>query len=176
MVSNSQQTVSLVESDQGTGWNMEQGNTDLPTMDQFGLTFQSWQSATVDPTSVEMPTGNNQNIERKRHKCEYCLKAFERLDVWKRHMRTHTGEKPYKCDMCGKMFSTKWNHSQHIMMRHSTDKPHKCPVADCDKSFSRRDRLTHHVTTTHNQGDVAAVLSHTASPDLATHSHNTSLS
>jgi KRAB domain-containing zinc finger protein len=41
-------------------------------------------------------------------------KGFSQNDNLQKHIRIHTGDKPYKCDICGKVLSRKDNLQKHI--------------------------------------------------------------
>ncbi|XP_077298239.1 uncharacterized protein LOC143919681 [Arctopsyche grandis] len=59
-----------------------------------------------------------------------------------RHMKSHSGEKPFKCDICLKSFMIKFKLSLHMSV-HSVVKPHKCEI--CLKAFFGRSNLTRHM-------------------------------
>ncbi|XP_044023152.1 zinc finger protein 135 isoform X2 [Siniperca chuatsi] len=41
------------------------------------------------------------------HQCSSCLKCFPSVSKLQRHMMTHTGQRPFGCEMCGKRFRQK---------------------------------------------------------------------
>ncbi|XP_075914900.1 uncharacterized protein LOC142908296 [Petromyzon marinus] len=80
----------------------------------------------------------------KPFKCSVCGKAFAQSSTFVTHQRTHTGEKPFKCTLCRKAFSNSSNLVTH-QRTHTGEKPFKCTL--CGKAFSDSSTLVTHQRT-----------------------------
>lgn len=57
-------------------------------------------------------------------------------------MRLHSGDKPYKCEFCGRNFRQWGDLKYHCTSRHSEEKQYQCEY--CGKDFARKYSLIVH--------------------------------
>lgn len=133
---------------------------------------------------------NNQPPKKKsayssapnRVSCPYCHRKFPWSSSLRRHVLTHTGQKPFKCPHCTLLFTTKSNCDRHLLRKHGgsaravlaetvseipppqpandlsllarsvPERPFKC--ASCPTStFSSLDTLKKHMSSRHGAGE-----------------------
>ncbi|KAM4842321.1 zinc finger protein 64 isoform 1-T1 [Thomomys bottae] len=78
----------------------------------------------------------------KPHKCDTCGKCFSRKDKLKTHTRCHTGQKPYKCKTCDYAAADSSSLNKHLRI-HSDERPFKCQL--CPYASRNSSQLTVHL-------------------------------
>ncbi|KAK5894674.1 hypothetical protein CesoFtcFv8_011346 [Champsocephalus esox] len=91
--------------------------------------------------TMEMDDDDSSLKVQKNFICDHCYGAFRSSYHLKRHILTHTGEKPFACDSCDMRFIQRYHLDRHKRV-HSGEKPYQCDR--CNQSFSRTDRLLRH--------------------------------
>jgi len=51
-----------------------------------------------------------------QHECPKCSKAFSKVSLLNRHMKVHSGVKPFGCTVCGVRFLQKYNLNKHLLI------------------------------------------------------------
>ncbi|GFY71555.1 ras-responsive element-binding protein 1 [Trichonephila inaurata madagascariensis] len=90
--------------------------------------------------------------------CPFCERKFPWTSSLRRHILTHTGQKPYKCPKCSLWFTTKSNCERHLVRKHGhkgdlitrsvPDRPYKCNHC-LTSTFSTQGNLRKHFYLKH---------------------------
>ncbi|CAH0557987.1 unnamed protein product [Brassicogethes aeneus] len=83
-------------------------------------------------------------LKRNTNQCNVCKKQFVNMKSFRKHLRTHIEDRPFKCKLCPRGF-TEENYLNNHMRTHVPDeqKPHECKT--CNKRFIHPTLLSKHM-------------------------------
>uniref|UniRef100_A0A3B4FR92 C2H2-type domain-containing protein n=1 Tax=Pundamilia nyererei TaxID=303518 RepID=A0A3B4FR92_9CICH len=109
--------------------------------DSFAQSYTT--RAAKPPRARKSPAASHGPAKEKPFTCpmESCDRRFSRSDELNRHIRIHTGHKPFQCRICLRSFSRSDHLTTHTRT-HTGEKPFSCDV--CGKRFARSDERKRH--------------------------------
>ncbi|XP_077469692.1 early growth response protein 2b-like [Stigmatopora argus] len=83
-------------------------------------------------------------VHQRPYACpaQSCERRFSRSDELSRHLRIHTGHKPFQCRICARAFGRSDHLATHVRT-HTGEKPFSCDT--CGRSFARSDERRRHL-------------------------------
>lgn len=94
-------------------------------------------------------------VHQRPYPCpaDSCDRRFSRSDELSRHLRIHTGHKPFQCRVCMRTFSRSDHLTTHVRT-HTGEKPFSCE--QCGRRFARSDERRRHLRIHQRQKEKKA--------------------
>ncbi|XP_048510404.1 zinc finger protein 624 isoform X2 [Athalia rosae] len=97
--------------------------------------------------------GDGAEIERRNFRCPLCHKSFKKQNYVLRHLRIHTGEKPFPCPSCKTPFASRAKLNVHLIHCQSasplwvdeTGRHRNYVCLECDNAFYTKHALQQHM-------------------------------
>lgn len=100
----------------------------------------------IDFSEEDPPTGTL--LPQQESECPHCHMTFARPSYLVDHMRIHTTERRYICQICQRGFTQSGNLQRHLRM-HEGIRPYQCTV--CDYRATQSSDLKKHIIRKHRK-------------------------
>uniref|UniRef100_A0A6B2E5B8 Putative c2h2-type zn-finger protein n=1 Tax=Phlebotomus kandelakii TaxID=1109342 RepID=A0A6B2E5B8_9DIPT len=116
----------------------------LPGLHRGNSLFEDLKSKGVGPAGGLLQNPLMKKEQKRNDTCEYCGKVFKNCSNLTVHRRSHTGEKPYKCELCSYACAQSSKLTRHMKTHGRMGKDvYRCRF--CDMPFSVPSTLEKHM-------------------------------
>lgn len=84
---------------------------------------QTFTQVKEDPLPSPLTPGQTEN--ETQFLCAFCSKVFKCKSLLARHLKVHTGERPYRCSVCNRSFTRTTHLDRHFLALHGYENPEK---------------------------------------------------
>ncbi|XP_066970402.1 protein tramtrack, beta isoform-like isoform X9 [Macrobrachium rosenbergii] len=119
------------------------------------------------PMNIYSTFSNSPGTNIRSHQCIYCNYSTNVVTNLRNHLRTHTGETPFKCHFCPYSTTTKQSLTYHIRT-HTGEKPYSCP--HCPYRSKQQGTMKCHILT-HLKEKLSPSLPHNDGEDSKSHAN-----
>jgi len=109
---------------------------------QANLSLETEQSSIEYNNTLDSSDNFMLSLPDGTYQCSFCTKVWRTVSELRRHLRTHTGAKPFKCTVCLKAFAWKRCLKRHMSL-HTGIKPFQCEF--CFRRYPDRSSLNQHI-------------------------------
>ncbi|KAH7934980.1 hypothetical protein HPB52_002556 [Rhipicephalus sanguineus] len=130
---------------------MPAGSSDAAVQRTSTATTKQESGSRLFVTTRRVPEVRNENDRTggvQSNTCPICGKVFSTTYGRRRHVFSHTGERPHECPACDSKFVRKEYLRLH-WRRHTGEKPYGCHL--CPNDFARKDTLARHIRSLHER-------------------------
>ena len=106
------------------------------------LIVQEFKSQGICPIERTKAKGNSKAASWT---CKICLKTFAQNSNYKNHIRTHSNERPFVCNICSIGFKERYHLKKHNLFVHTSEMKEDCKI--CGKRFKDSTAVRAHERT-----------------------------
>lgn len=121
-------------------------NFDLEYSSSKKKAWEKYMEIVDTPKAYELQQDEAYRVDP--NKCPICNRLLSCRSALRQHYRTHTGERPFRCRLCARSFTTKGNLKTHIGVHKINpllNPVHSCTM--CHKKYSTAHALQQHINT-----------------------------